>query len=81
MTPTALRERLHAYIDHADEKKVKAIYTLVENEIEEPGYTYDDATINMLEERREEYLKSNAPGLTIEGSMDHVKKELRKRWL
>ena len=79
MTFTALKEKLHGYIDHADEKKVKAIYTLVENEIGETGYIYDDETLNILEERREEYQKSKAKGYTVEESMDHVKKELKKR--
>jgi len=79
MTFTALKEKLHGYIEHADEKKVKAIYTLVENEISETGYVYDDETINILEERREEYKKSKIKGYTVEESMGHVKKELKKR--
>jgi hypothetical protein len=79
MTFAAVKEKLHGYIDRADEKKVKAIFTLVENEIEEPGYLYDDATLNILEERREAYQKSNTRGLTVEESMNHVKEELKKR--
>jgi hypothetical protein len=81
MTFFALKEKLHEYIDQADEKKVTAIYTLVENEIGEPGYVYDDEALNFLEERREEYIKSNAKGLTVEESMAHVKEELKKRGL
>lgn len=35
MKTVALREKLHKFIDSIEEKKVKAIYTLFENEIEQ----------------------------------------------
>ncbi len=73
MTMTTVKEKLHEYIEHADERKVKAIYTLVENEIEDTGYNYDDETLDMLEKRREEFLKSDDKGFTVEESMEHVK--------
>ena len=34
MTVAKVREKLHEFIDHADDKKVKAMFTLLENEIE-----------------------------------------------
>lgn len=34
MTASVIRERLHSYLDVADDKKVKALYTLIENDIE-----------------------------------------------
>jgi hypothetical protein len=34
MTLATLREKLHEYIDHAGDKKVKAIFTLVANDME-----------------------------------------------
>lgn len=33
MNIIVIRGRLHKYIEEADDKKVKALYTLVENEI------------------------------------------------
>ena len=35
MTTTAIRERLYDYIRVADEKKIKAIYTMLEGEVDE----------------------------------------------
>jgi len=35
MTTSTIRERLHTYLDIADDKKVKAIYALVEEDIVE----------------------------------------------
>ncbi len=35
MTVSAIREKLHSYIDTADLKKVKAIYILLEDSITE----------------------------------------------
>jgi len=81
MTFTALKEKLHAYIEHADEKKVKAIYTLIEDEIGKGAHIYDEETINILEERREEYRKGKVKGHTVTESLDYIKSELKKRGL
>lgn len=35
MSTETIRERLHEYIRYADDKKVNAIYTMVEDEITE----------------------------------------------
>jgi hypothetical protein len=81
MTFTTLKEKLHDYIGHADEKKVKAIYTLVENEIDgsTANYIFDEETVNFLEERRTEYINSGEKGFTADKSIDLVKKEHKKR--
>jgi len=38
MTVAAVKQRLHDIIEHADSKKLKAIYTLLENDSEEDNY-------------------------------------------
>jgi hypothetical protein len=42
MATTAIRDRLYDYIRYADEKKVKAIYTMVEEEINEQINLWED---------------------------------------
>jgi len=42
MAATAIRGRLYNYTHHAEEKKVKAIYTMVEDEINEQINLWDD---------------------------------------
>jgi len=37
MTFSAVKEKLHGYIENADQNKVMAIYTLIENDLDEGG--------------------------------------------
>ncbi|MDN5285163.1 MAG: hypothetical protein JWR38_1437 [Mucilaginibacter sp.] len=56
MSTETIRERLHEYIRFADDKKVEAIYTMVENEItEELDLWEDKAFLNELKNRIDEY--------------------------
>ena len=36
MTTTLIRKKLISYLEKADEKKIKAVYTIFEDEINEP---------------------------------------------
>lgn len=47
MTTEAIRERLHEYIRFADDKKLEAIYTMVETEIVEDLDLWEDETFLM----------------------------------
>ena len=51
------------------------------NDKQDKETVYDDETIDMLEKRREEYIKGNIKGFTVEESMEFVKRELKKRSL
>lgn len=51
---TTVREKLHQYIDTAEERKIQAIYVMLEDEIEyEEDYT--DEFKNELDKRYAEY--------------------------
>ena len=40
MTTDIIRQQLHSYLEIADDKKVKAFYTLMKQDIEESGVEY-----------------------------------------
>ena len=47
MESASLRDRLHEYIDKADERKLSAIYVLIEDELDEEPI-YNKETIVLL---------------------------------
>ena len=62
MTTAALRHKLHDYLEIADTKKIKAIYTMFELEIEETlsANVLTNAQIEEVEERRKKYLSGES---------------------
>lgn len=79
MSIIELREKLHDYIETADESHLSAIFTLVESDIHEANnYVFDQGTINMLNERAERYDKGLSKTYTVEESMDRIR-QLKKR--
>lgn len=73
MASSSIKEKLHHYIDTADEKKLHAIYTILEDEIEgEYFYTQDE--IKMFYDRREKHLN----GETKSYSVDEAHRLIRK---
>jgi putative addiction module component (TIGR02574 family) len=56
MTATSTRQKLYDYIRVAEDKKVKAIYTMLEEEIEEAhNYWNDKDFIKELDKRSADY--------------------------
>lgn len=56
MTTNQIRERLQEYIRFADDKKVEAIYTMVENEINEELDLWNDrAFLSELDKRLSDF--------------------------
>ena len=51
----AIRKKLHQFIDTVEEKKLKAMYTIFESEIE---YEHNEEFYAMLNERYEEYKRT-----------------------
>jgi hypothetical protein len=51
MNPLQIRHSLHEYIRFADEKKVKAIYTIVEEEIKEKHEIWNESFVKELQRR------------------------------
>lgn len=57
-----LREKLHHFIDSVEEKKLKAMYVIFEDEIEEQEDIYTDEFKAELDKRYNEY---KADGIVI----------------
>jgi hypothetical protein len=79
MKPSEIRKKLHHYIDTADEKKIKAIFTMVEEEIEETYKHWNDNDfINELKEQEDKYLKGKLKTYTIEQSLSNATSAIKK---
>lgn len=79
MKTAAIREKLHDYINIADDEKVKAIYTLVEEQIT-PAYDWagDKEFVAELDERLDKLNSGEDPGRKwseIEKSIAQLKTE------
>ena len=66
MTTKAIREKLVNYLQIADDKKVKAIYTMVEDEINTAENDWDEDFVAELEGRRKAYLAGTSKTYTWE---------------
>jgi Putative addiction module component len=53
MSTLELKEKIHDYIELADDKVLEAIYTLLEANVNQ--YTLTDKQISIVEERLEQY--------------------------
>ena len=78
MTQTSVKGKLHEYIEHADEKKIQAIYTLVENDIEDRSDLYDEATLNSFRATTADYLSGKIKGYPMQESLDRIREKIRK---
>jgi putative addiction module component (TIGR02574 family) len=63
MRTTQIRQHLHDYIDTAEDKKLKAIYTLLENEITDDNQL-SQAQKDELDKRYSDYKKGTGKTFT-----------------
>lgn len=74
MGTAEIRERLHEYIRFADDKKVAAIYTMVESEIQEELNLWEDADfLNEMKSRMDDYESGKDPGVSWEDVQQNLK--------
>ena len=73
-TAISLRNKLHQYIDVADEQKLQAIYILLENEIE---WHYTQEEIDLFHQRRENHIKGISKSYTVDESLEAIR-QLKK---
>ena len=78
MTTDTIRERLHEYIRFADDKKVNAIYTMVEDEIVEELDLWEDMDfLNELNDRLERFESGETKSVSVDQVMQNAEKRLK----
>ncbi len=60
MTTKAIRQKLVDYLQVADDKKIKAIYTMVEDEINTAKNEWDEGYIEELDKRSRSFADGSA---------------------
>lgn len=80
MTIATIRERLHDYISTADDKKLEAMYTLLEEQISPPAAWYNDKDfVAELDERYERLESGLDKGVSLEELEASIAKMKSKR--
>ena len=78
MTTIAIRKSLYEYIRFANEKKVKALYTIIEDEIKEKHDVWTSEFIKEMEERSQELTGNNSIGKDWKSVQKKAKNILNK---
>lgn len=77
MRTSAIRQKLHQFIDSVEEKKVKAIYVLFEDEIAQEDMEYTDEFKKELDQRHA-YYKNGGKMVSAAEAGKQVKAILKK---
>jgi hypothetical protein len=74
MTTLAIRKKLMTYLADADDSKVKALYTLLENEIrDEETFTLTDEQMQILDKEREMHMNGESKSYNREDARQIIK--------
>ncbi len=74
MDTATIRQHLHNYLEVADDKKIKAIYTIIEKDIEENDFEYPEELKNELDKRYSEYKNGRTEIVTSLESKKRIEK-------
>ncbi len=77
MSTVRIRQKLHNYLEIVGDKKVKAMYALFEEEIEQAGIEYTDEFKEELN-KRYDYYKNGAKMITAEEANARIEKIIQK---
>jgi hypothetical protein len=77
MNTAAIRQELHNYLEVAEDKKVKAIYTMMQESIKESAVDYSDEFKAELDSRNESYKNGSAKMITAQESKKRIQKILK----
>ena len=75
MTASSIRQQLYDYIRVAEDRKVKAIYTMLEEEIAECYDHWNDGAFTaQIEQRSADYKSGKTKGVTWESARSRILK-------
>ncbi|MBN9350355.1 MAG: hypothetical protein J0H55_06690 [Chitinophagaceae bacterium] len=77
MKTVTIKEQLHNYLEIADNRKLKAFYVMVEDEIMETSVTYSEEFKKELDNRVNHYLKGGK--MITSSEMNKRLKHIRKK--
>ena len=77
MNAAAIRQQLHNFLEVAEDKKVKAIYTMIEREIKESAVEYTEEFKAELDNRYADYKNGEAKMFTACQSKKRIQKLLK----
>lgn len=77
MNTATIRQQLHNYLEVADDKKINALYTIIEKEIRETEFEYPQELKNELDSRYTEYKNGGAKMVTASQSKTRIEKILK----
>lgn len=79
MTTTIIRQKLTAYLSVADDKKIKAIYTMVEDDIDTIANDWDAAFVKELNSRSKSFENGTAKTYTWEETKSAAIKRVQSK--
>ena len=80
MESVELRQKLHHYIENAEEKKNHAIFTIVEDEINEYyEHWNDEEFVNELNQREQVYLVGTSKAYSSAESASRARKAIKQQ--
>ncbi len=80
MTITAIRQKLHNYLEIANEKKIKAIYTMIEDDVEDTLINYTGDLKQELDKRLIDYQNGKMKMIKAKDSKARIAKLLNKKF-
>jgi len=80
MSTSVIREKLYEYIRVAEDRKVKAIYTMLEEEIEEVyNYWNDKDFVAELDKRSSDYKSGKVKGVSWEKAKAQILSSAKRK--
>lgn len=72
-----IRKRIHEFIDIADERILRIFKGIIDAEEEENNYSVPDSHYDVINERREKYIKGESKSYTWEEVQEKAKSALK----